>query len=136
MRPCPNCAIEPEPGDAYCGHCGTRLAPETTPDPSRRVPATLQGVAENWTCNGSFDSAEYEGLGYEDALGVLSAMQRPPADADPGAYCWPNLVFEDGTGVSRTPEGEDGDFFLYPAERFVTLPEAEDVVRELYLRGD
>ena len=54
------------------------------------------------------------------------------ADLDAEA---PNLVFEDGTSVSRSSEGEDGDYFLYPEERYGTLEEAQAAIRGLYLRG-
>jgi hypothetical protein len=139
VRTCPSCDAPAEPEDLYCGHCGAELVPEVSPvdepDAELRLPAVLQGVAPDWSCTGSFDAAEYEGLTYEDALGVLNALPRPPDDTDPGQYCWPNLVFEDGTSVCRAPEGDDGDYFLYPEDRYCTLPEAEAAIRELYLRG-
>jgi hypothetical protein len=132
MRPCPSCAAEPEPGDRFCGQCGARLPPEAPPDPDLRLAATLQGVAEDWSCNGSFDSAEYEGLSFAEALAVIGAMQAPPAEADPVSYCWPNLAFPDGTAISRTPQDGDESFFLSPQEVQGSLADAEALLRRLY----
>jgi len=134
---CPHCRAELVPGDSFCSQCGAALVleapPALEPDPDLRLPATLQGVAPDWSCNGDFDGAEYPGLSFPEAIGVLRALQAPPADADPGEFCWPNLVFEDGTSICRCAPGEEGDYMFFPDEGFGNLAQAESVIRNLYL---
>ncbi len=139
MKNCPDCGVELVLGDSFCSQCGAALVldapPALEPDPALRLPATLQGVAADWSCNGDFGGADYPGLTFLEAVGVLRALQRPPAEADPGEFCWPNLVFEDGTSVCRTAEGEAGDYLLFPDGDYCGLAQAETLLRNLYLRG-
>ncbi len=137
MKTCPDCGAELVPGDSFCGQCGAALVleapPALEPDANLRLSATLQGVAPDWSCNGSFEGSDYPGLTFQEAIGVLRALKPPPAEADPGEFCWPNLVFEDGTSVCRCAPGEEQDYMLFPEGDFGNLAQAESLIRNLYL---
>jgi hypothetical protein len=127
MKYCPTCEIDYEPGKKFCGHCGTALVTKAEPI---CLDCWTQGLSHDGRSDGSFEFRNYPVLSLAEALRILETMPVPPADEDPGDYCWPNLGFPDTTqSISRM---DDGTFFTMPEERTFSLEEARQWLRGIY----
>ena len=109
----------------YCGALNQQLAAAAE---ERWLPAWTQGIASGGFSNGSYDIVDYPAMPFSQALTILKTLPIPPKVPDPGEYCPPAIGFDE-RHVSRY---DNGQYFLWPENRFCTLEEAIQVVKQIY----
>ena len=125
---CPGCgaalALHAE-SCKYCGHANPQRVKQAQ---ERWLEAWTQGLAPGGYSNGNFELTEYPAMPLSQALEMLERLPIPPDVPDPGNYCYPTLGFDERC-ISRQL---DGQYFLWPEDRFCTAEEARQVVLGIY----
>ena len=131
MLYCPTCQIDYQEGKKFCRNCGTALVPKQAARPERRLAAWTQGLAPDGRGDGSFELRKRPSLTQAEALGILERLPVPPADEDPGEYCWPTLGFEVGGSISRQ---DNGRYYIFGPgiDREGSLIEAQEFVKQVF----